>query len=112
MCRWHTTDEKRHIDRKDNQRIPSYYLRITNFLSRTKLTNISEYGERFSPHFEFICEKLLMNMFEIDKFTPGTDLQDTIGKIGVPIVKAGKEAGERLGGNLSDLIDRIIDSIF
>ena len=53
-----------------------------------------------------------MNMFEIDKFTPGTDLQDTIGKIGVPIVKAGKEAGERLGGNLSDLIDRIIDSIF
>ena len=65
------------------------------------------------PHISSLFAKNnIMNMFEIDKFTPETDLQDTIGKIGVPIVKAGKEAGERLGGNLSDLIDRIIDSIF
>lgn len=53
-----------------------------------------------------------MNMFDIDKFNPGTDLPDTVGKISGPIVKAGKEAGERLGDKLSDLIDRIIDSIF
>lgn len=51
-------------------------------------------------------------MFEIDKFTSGADLSDTVGKIGVPILKAGKEAGEKLGDKLSDLIDRIIDSIF
>lgn len=74
--------------------------------------NISEYGERFSPYCEFICEKIIMNMFEIDKFTSGADLPDTIGKIGAPILKAGKEAGERLGDKLSNLIDRIIDSIF
>ena len=30
VCRWHMTDEKRHLDRKDNQRLPSYFLRITN----------------------------------------------------------------------------------
>ena len=27
--RWHMTDEKRHIGRKDNQRLPTYFLRIT-----------------------------------------------------------------------------------
>lgn len=51
-------------------------------------------------------------MFEIGKFTPGTDLPETIGKIGAPILKAGKEAGEKLGDKLSDLIDKVIDSIF
>jgi len=29
VCRWHMTDEERHIDRKDNQRLPSYFLNVT-----------------------------------------------------------------------------------
>lgn len=29
MCRWHKTDEKRDLDRKDKQRLPSYFLRVT-----------------------------------------------------------------------------------
>lgn len=52
-------------------------------------------------------------MFEIDKFTPeASGLPDTIGKVGGPIVEAGKKAGEKLGDKISDLIDIIIDSFF
>ncbi len=29
VCQRHMTDEKRNIGRKDNQRLPSYFLRIT-----------------------------------------------------------------------------------
>jgi hypothetical protein len=25
VCRWHMTDEKRPLERKDNQRLPSYF---------------------------------------------------------------------------------------
>ena len=29
VCLWRITDEKRLLDRKDNQRLPSYFFRIT-----------------------------------------------------------------------------------
>ena len=51
-------------------------------------------------------------MFHLDKFFKKGGLPDSQKETAMKLMQAGYTAGERLGGVLSTLIDRAVDSFF